>query len=169
MRETCLMCVSKHIAQAIVLVIEAQLGYQLHLWLAVGHLAEAESECIEKYPCFSNNIRKVRMVLSGQEGVFKSTDLMDLLEQARDIAAGINGKSEEQRQHELFHEQVAVTKEPDLTPIRRLECDYNNCTAKVEYKITWGSNAEEDFNHSCANHVGHLLLSGSPNYVESIF
>lgn len=102
MRETCLMCVSKHLAQAIVLTIESRTGYPTHLWLAVGHLAEAEAECVSQYHCFANKIRTVRMALSGQEGTIKDTDLMDLLEQARDIAEGINEESDESRQGKLW-------------------------------------------------------------------
>ena len=44
MREQCLECVLKHLAQAEVLMAEAELGYPLHRWLAVGHLAGAEAE-----------------------------------------------------------------------------------------------------------------------------
>lgn len=62
-REVCRECVLKHIAQAIVLVDEAINGYPEHRYLAIGHLAEAESECIAGYPELANEIRLVRKVI----------------------------------------------------------------------------------------------------------
>lgn len=97
MRETCLFCVSKHIAQAIVLTCEAKKGYPFHLWLAVGHLAEAEDESMADFPHLSNDIRVVRMALMGQEGTFDNSALMKLLESARRTAEAINGIAEEER------------------------------------------------------------------------
>ncbi len=97
MRETCLFCVSKHISQAIVLVCEAGKGYPYHLWIAVGHLAEAEDECMNDFFNISQDIRKVRMALMGQEGLFKKNDLMDLLIEVRTAAAFINEIEEPKR------------------------------------------------------------------------
>lgn len=94
MRETCLFCASKHIAQAIVLVTESCMGYELHRWVAVGHLAEAETETCSEFPELADNIRKVRLALMGQQGEFKHTDMMALLKRTRDVAATINGFSE---------------------------------------------------------------------------
>ncbi len=97
MRETCLFCVSKHIAQAIVLIAESAKGYPFHLWIAVGHLAEAEDECVSEFPELTDNIRKVRLSIMGQEGTFLHTDLMDLLIKVRRIAEPYNKISEEER------------------------------------------------------------------------
>ncbi len=63
MRKTCLDCVRKHLAQALVLLDEAQLGYPHHRWLAVGHLAEAESEALQEYPELAREIRKCRLIV----------------------------------------------------------------------------------------------------------
>ena len=97
MREVCLFCVSKHLSQAIVLTLESVQGYSEHIWLAIGHLGEAADECVAKYPEFAAEIRKVRMALMGQEGVFHTKDLMELLREARKIAAKHNSISEEER------------------------------------------------------------------------
>jgi len=40
---------------------EAMLGYPHHKWLAVGHLAEAESELVNKFPELANIIRAERL------------------------------------------------------------------------------------------------------------
>jgi hypothetical protein len=63
MRTSCLDCARKHISQAIVLLIEAKMGYPLHFWLAMGHLAEAEAESITKHPEISHLIRSERVML----------------------------------------------------------------------------------------------------------
>lgn len=97
MRETCLFCVSKHIAQSIVLVTECAMGYPQHIWLAVGHLAEAETEACSEFPRLAENICKVRLALMGQEGKFQHSDLMKLLRQARLEAELLNGVDEETR------------------------------------------------------------------------
>jgi len=61
MRPFCGKCARKHIAQAIVLLNETHLGYPSHLWLAIGHLAEAEAEIYAKYPDIAQRIREERL------------------------------------------------------------------------------------------------------------
>lgn len=61
MRESCAKCVLKHLAQASVLLDESLLGYPEHKWLAVGHLAEAESEALGLDEALANGIRQVRL------------------------------------------------------------------------------------------------------------
>lgn len=61
MRAFCLLCILKHLAQADVLMDEALLGYPLHKWRAVGHLAEAESECLDFSPPLAKRIREYRL------------------------------------------------------------------------------------------------------------
>jgi len=57
------MCVLKHLGQASVLLDEAKLGYPEHRWLAVGHLAEAESESLSDYPVLAQSIRETRKIV----------------------------------------------------------------------------------------------------------
>lgn len=94
-RESCLFCVSKHIAQAIILMQEAYAGYPLHRWLAVGHLAEAEAESQDEFPDLAIRIRETRCVLMGQELSDKEKSLMELLQLARSLAERVNGHSDE--------------------------------------------------------------------------
>lgn len=61
MRESCLDCTRKHIAQAIILLTESKLGHPEHKWLAVGHLAEAEAESVQMFPDLANTIRLNRL------------------------------------------------------------------------------------------------------------
>ncbi len=63
MRPTCTYCARKHLAQAAILVGEARMGYPEHLWLAVGHMAEAAEELIGTYPDMANLIRMHRKQL----------------------------------------------------------------------------------------------------------
>lgn len=109
MRETCLFCVSKHIGQAIVLMTEVPLGYPEHLFVAIGHLAEAETESVSQYPEFAQKIRKVRTALMGQEGDFKHDSLMKLLKEARQIAEGVNGMDEIERIDRMLYPKKYVT------------------------------------------------------------
>lgn len=59
-RPSCLLCALKHCGQAAVLFAEARLGYPLHRHLAVGHLAEAESESLQ-WPGIAMSIREERI------------------------------------------------------------------------------------------------------------
>lgn len=61
MRHGCTTCARKHIAQASVLMDEARLGYPEHAWLAVGHLAEAESELLEEFEDLAIQVREHRV------------------------------------------------------------------------------------------------------------
>lgn len=63
MRESCLDCTRKHIAEAIILLTESKLGHPEHKWLAIGHLAEAEAESVQKFPEFANKIRVHRLAI----------------------------------------------------------------------------------------------------------
>lgn len=60
MRPTCTYCARKHLAQAQILVNEAAMGYPDHLWLAIGHMAEASEELIATYPDVARQIRGYR-------------------------------------------------------------------------------------------------------------
>lgn len=62
MRESCLDCARKHIAQAEVLMLEYATGdYPVHKWYAIGHLAEAADEMMEKYPSVAEMLRRERL------------------------------------------------------------------------------------------------------------
>jgi hypothetical protein len=63
MRGSCLDCCRKHLSQASILLDEAQLGYPIHRWYAVGHLAEAESETMNEFPELSDKIRGQRLII----------------------------------------------------------------------------------------------------------
>ena len=76
MREACLECTMKHIAQAIVLYHEMFKGYPEHLAYVVGHLAEAEDEILDLSPDLCNRIRKQRKLIQIEE---KPTELEDIL------------------------------------------------------------------------------------------
>ncbi len=60
-RNSCLLCSSKHTSAAEVLAQEANLGYPLHAWLAVGHLEQAESELLSDYPVEAKYVREERV------------------------------------------------------------------------------------------------------------
>jgi hypothetical protein len=75
-------CVRKHLAQAQVLLDEAHLGYPHHRWLAVGHLAEAESECLDEQAEFARKIRSCRLDVMQSLGKSKDACIESLLIEA---------------------------------------------------------------------------------------
>jgi predicted phosphoribosyltransferase len=89
-RESCLDCVRKHIAQAIILLKESKLGHPNHFWLALGHLAEAEEESMKDHLNFAEYIRKER------HKILKNPDAKDIyLEELIKTATKLDNKAEE--------------------------------------------------------------------------
>ena len=70
-RDGCMDCVKKHLAQAIILMQEVLQGYSedphMHKWLAIGHLAEAADEALADNPELANEIRNLRLKVMGQK------------------------------------------------------------------------------------------------------
>jgi hypothetical protein len=80
MRPTCTYCARKHLAQALVLLQEAQQGYPEHVWFAIGHLAEASDELVQDFPDMANEIRLNRKNLEQQiDRGHYSIDIPDLI------------------------------------------------------------------------------------------
>lgn len=88
-RQSCLLCVLKHLGQAAALFAEARLGYPLHRFLAIGHMAEAESESLE-WPGIAASIREERIKAS----VEYDPDIMFLIEHISNKLDTIEAKSE---------------------------------------------------------------------------
>ena len=72
MRPTCLNCARKHLAQADILMMEAAMGYPIHAWYAMGHMAEASDEIVADYPEMANEIREMRKLY--EEAVNEAED-----------------------------------------------------------------------------------------------
>lgn len=79
----CFACCLKHLGQAAVLVDEAINGYPAHWHLAVGHMAEAESEVLGAYQDLSKAIRKVRKQVQSKN----RPDFLHLFNLVEEIAA----------------------------------------------------------------------------------
>lgn len=85
-RPSCMDCCRKHVAQAMVLFQEAeQPEYRQHHWLAIGHLAEAESECVGSYPDFADVIRDYRLAMMADRNY--KPNLMELFDRIDDEEA----------------------------------------------------------------------------------
>jgi 2'-5' RNA ligase len=61
LRDSCLNCIRKHLGQAAALMDETKQGYPAHRWLAIGHLGEAASEALKKFPKLADEIREHRI------------------------------------------------------------------------------------------------------------
>jgi len=77
MRKSCLGCVKKHLAQAIVLLCESKKGYPMHKWLALGHIAEAEDEASRDHLELANRLRDVRIKFEKDD---YGPDLLEIIE-----------------------------------------------------------------------------------------
>lgn len=85
MRPSCLNCVRKHLAQASILATEAVQGYPEHKWLAIGHLAEASEEAIDKWPGLAAEILFKRKAYETEDQPFR---IIKLLEHVTEIDDG---------------------------------------------------------------------------------
>lgn len=77
-RPSCADCTRKHLAQAAVLMDEAIMGHPEHRYLAIGHLAEAASECALERPDLADKIRRARKAYESGQRV----DMMGLIREA---------------------------------------------------------------------------------------
>jgi len=80
MRESCLNCVRKHLGNAAVLMHEARFGYPDHMWLAIGHLCQAEVECLAEHPLIALAIYNGRKSYEESDGTYP-LPIMELIEQ----------------------------------------------------------------------------------------
>ena len=101
-RKSCFDCVRKHLAQASVLLDEAHLGYPHHRWLAVGHLAEAEAECLEEHPEFARKIRECRLTVMKSHDDSKAVCLELLLIEACVVAGEVDDLSFDPQNSKVF-------------------------------------------------------------------
>jgi ribosome biogenesis SPOUT family RNA methylase Rps3 len=94
MRESCLDCTRKHLAQAEVLMLEYATGdYPVHRWYAVGHLAEAADEIMQTYPSVAERIRKERIAY--MENCQYEVDTAELIELVTALDDQINAAENE--------------------------------------------------------------------------
>lgn len=83
LRDSCLLCVRKHLGQALVLMQEARQGHPLHRWIAVGHMGEAADEALKVFPELAAEIRKHRLRYMGDANYV--VPIMDLIEKATNL------------------------------------------------------------------------------------
>ena len=83
MRKSCIDCVIKHITQAHILMLESKLGYPLHYYIAIGHLAEAEDEVADISLAMANRIRDIRKDIEQKENA--DFDVLELIQVVLDI------------------------------------------------------------------------------------
>lgn len=74
----CKECTIKHVSQAFVLVVESQLGYPYHIYIAIGHLAEAEREIYTENYDAAIRIREARKELY-DTGIFNEDTYNDII------------------------------------------------------------------------------------------
>lgn len=77
-RPTCTDCAKKHLSQSAILLSESKRGYPDHIWLALGHMAEAEEELVGEYPDHANTIREERKRVESSKGEY-SPDYLGLI------------------------------------------------------------------------------------------
>ena len=62
-RDFCPRCTIKHLGQAAILVKESAMGYPLHIYMSLAHMAEASDELVAMMPDEANAIRDERLKL----------------------------------------------------------------------------------------------------------
>ena len=67
MRDPCIDCVVRHLAQAHVLLEEAAMGYPNHVYLAIGHIAEASEEIRGISQDMALDLRRLRKQIEQDE------------------------------------------------------------------------------------------------------
>ena len=77
MRKPCKDCYRKHLLQAKILLDEALKGYPEHIWLAIGHLSEAEDEVVGDDIMLANATRDLRLQIMANP--FARPELIPLL------------------------------------------------------------------------------------------
>lgn len=84
-RKICLDCCLKHLGQALVLMLESQKGYENHRYIAMGHLAEAEDECVGEYSDMAKSIRETRLSFQNNREPYHSIeDLISKLDRIKE-------------------------------------------------------------------------------------
>lgn len=78
MQLSCLNCYRKHISTSMVYENESHLGYNLHLWLAIGELCAAENEVLFKYPELASTTREYRIKLMTEGVPIPTLELISL-------------------------------------------------------------------------------------------
>jgi hypothetical protein len=84
-RESCFECCRKHIGQAHILETEAKLGYPLHKYLAIAHLAEAEDEMLEKDPDLAKYIRSKRKEYTELDTPVPTLELFNMVNESEQL------------------------------------------------------------------------------------
>lgn len=98
MRPSCLNCARKHLAKALINLNESRLGYPVFVWLAIGHLSEAEDELLARYPEQSLSIREHRKALEDDNSY-----IFDILEIISELT-------------EVFNRQMQSADKEDVLP-----------------------------------------------------
>jgi hypothetical protein len=129
-RPQCSGCFRKHLSQAIILMDEAYNGYPIHRCLAMGHLAEAESEMRTLNPELAKKVRCLRLKIQENKELDpkKDPDLFQILFEAdktwKDIVSTPNDGITNTRSYQFWEEgpsevtineydQKCEKKEPD--------------------------------------------------------
>ena len=90
MRVSCLNCARKHLANACVLIHEARFGYPDHMWLAIGHLCQAEVELAEAFPLLATAVHQHRKAYEESAGEY-SVPIMKLIGECSGEAQKMSG------------------------------------------------------------------------------
>lgn len=117
MRDFCLNCVIKHLSQAFITHIESESGYPNHIYLTIGHLAEASEECFGVSKELAEEIRQYRLILIENTVKDQPTQIpyFDLLNKTKQLikekGCGTCNKSSESFKDRLIKKIEQIKKE----------------------------------------------------------
>ena len=105
MRETCLLCVRKHLGQAEALMTEVRQGYPQHAGLAIGHLAEAAAEAMQEHPQLAAEIREHWKAFEVDEDAYE-VPTVSLLKKVEELLQETRKKQEAEHKSHPQAEEV---------------------------------------------------------------
>ena len=78
MQDSCLSCYRKHVSKANVFENEANMGYPLHKYLAIGELSCAEDEVVKEFPILAEQTREIRLKYEFENTPIPTLELIEL-------------------------------------------------------------------------------------------
>jgi len=90
MRHSCFDCVRKHLAQALVIAHElphySDYAKDMHLWVFVGHMAEAADQVQREAPNVASRIREIRLAVMEDLSAIYTMDINALIVEVTELA-----------------------------------------------------------------------------------
>jgi hypothetical protein len=141
----------RHIAQAVILMQESQLGYKFHRWYAAGHLAIAETLLLVFQPGRVEALRAMRLDLMAGK-VVDLGSWLPLYSRSMAVAHLMEAESESRREHPQLAAAIRKGRidiemdydEPNFDYLCRLVCLYDGGPSAADLEQPAGNSKQFD-------------------------